>query len=95
VRERVVFSFRDYTWLAPFTGLDIVSPRSILVYLNKESQKKLIPMIHSTLNPHGILFLGTPNIISQYKDLYSTLDSKWKIYARRARPGKEQARSNR
>ena len=67
--------------------MDIISSRNVLIYLNTELQKKLIPVFHYSLNPGGILFLGTAESIAEFVDPFNVLDRKWKIYQRREKPG--------
>ena len=83
IRDKVMFSQRDYLSMVPFAGIDLISPRSIVAFLNREAQKKLVPLAHSILNPGGILFLGLPDTIHEFPGLFGTLDPRWKIYERR------------
>ena len=83
IRSKVLFSERDYLSRAPFTGIDLVSPRSIAIYLNSASQKMLVPLLYDVLNPGGILFMGTPDTVHQFSNMFTTLDSRWKIYERK------------
>ena len=60
----------------PFTKLDILSCRNLLIYLAPEVQKKLIPLFHYSLNPGGILFLGSAETVGTFTDLFAPLDGK-------------------
>jgi len=80
LREKVIFAPHNVIRDPPFTHLDILSCRNLLIYLSTELQKKLIPLFHYALSPSGILFLGTAESILGHKDLFSTLDSKSKIF---------------
>jgi chemotaxis methyl-accepting protein methylase/PAS domain-containing protein len=82
IRELVVFAPQNLIMDPPFTKLDILSCRNLLIYLTPELQKKLLPLFHYCLNPGGILFLGTAETIGSFTDLFSALDSKWKIFSR-------------
>ena len=82
IREMAVFAPHNVTMDPPFTKLDLICCRNLLIYLNPELQKKLIALFHYSLKPDGILFLGTSETIGIYTDLFSTLDAKWKIYQR-------------
>ena len=82
LRENVIFASHNIIRDPPFTRLDVLSCRNLLIYLSTELQKKLIPLFHYALNPGGILFLGTAESIVGQKDLFSTLDSKCKIFQR-------------
>ena len=66
----------------PFTKLDILSCRNLLIYLAPELQKKLVPLFHYSLNPGGILFLGSAETVGAFTDLFSPLDGKSRLYRR-------------
>ncbi len=83
IRENVIFARQNLIADPPFTHLDILSCRNLLIYLAPELQKKLIPLFHYTLKPGGTLFLGTAETIGSYGELFRTVDSRWKIYRRR------------
>ena len=82
IREMVVFAPHNVTMDPPFTKLDLISCRNLLIYLNPELQEKLIALFHYSLKPDGVLLLGTSETIGRYPDLFSTVDAKWKIYRR-------------
>ncbi len=82
LRETIVFAQQNVIRDPPFTRVDILSCRNLLIYLSPELQKKLIILFHYALNPNGILFLGTAESIGEYKDLFKSLDSKWKVFLR-------------
>src|SRR5688572_651590 len=79
VRELVVFAIHNLTKDSPFTRLDLLCCRNLLIYFSSELQRKLIPVFHYSLNPEGILFLGSSETISGFNELFVPLDSKWKI----------------
>ena len=83
IREMVVFAPHNVTMDPPFTRLDLISCRNLLIYLAAELQKKLIALFHYSLIPDGILFLGTSETIGRFVDQFSMVDTKWKIYQRR------------
>lgn len=83
IREMLVFATQSIVKDAPFTKLDLISCRNLLIYLNSELQKKIIPIFHFSLLSHGILVLGSSETISGFVDLFSMADKKWKIYKRR------------
>jgi two-component system CheB/CheR fusion protein len=83
IREMVVFAPHNATMDPPFTRLDLISCRNLLIYLTAELQKKLMALFHYSLMPAGILFLGTSETIGRFTDQFSTVDTKWKIYQRR------------
>jgi chemotaxis protein methyltransferase CheR/two-component system CheB/CheR fusion protein len=66
----------------PFTKLDIITCRNLLIYLGPELQKKLIPLFHYTLNSHGILLLGNAETIGNSTSFFSELKENTRIYIR-------------
>ena len=83
LRDMVVFSVQNVIKDPPFSRLDLVSCRNLLIYMDSVLQKKLIPLFHYTLNPGGILFLGTSESIGEHTDLFQPVNSKWKIFERK------------
>jgi len=83
IRDMVVFSEQDVIKHPPFTKLDLISCRNLLIYMGGELQKKLIPLLHYALNPGGMLFLGTSETVGEFVDLFATIDRKWKLYQRK------------
>ena len=83
VREMVIFAPQSIIKDPPFTKLDILSCRNLLIYLSSEMQKKLIPLFHYCLNPSGILLLGSAETTGAFSDLFSALDGKTHFYRRR------------
>jgi two-component system CheB/CheR fusion protein len=83
IREMLIFAPQSIVKDPPFTKLDLISCRNLLIYLNSELQKKIIPLFHYSLLPNGILYLGSSETISGFVDLFSMVDKKWKIYKRR------------
>ena len=86
IRERMVFAVQNVISDAPFTKLDLVSCRNVLIYLDLELQSKIIPMFHYSLKPGGILFLGSSETVGTFGELFSTLDRKWKMFRRTEAP---------
>ncbi len=82
IRDLLVFSEHDLLRDPPFSRLDLISCRNLLIYLEADLQKSIIPLFHYALNPCGMLFLGTSESVGSYFDLFSVLDRKAKIYQR-------------
>jgi two-component system CheB/CheR fusion protein len=82
IRDLLVFSEHDLLRDPPFSRLDLISCRNLLIYLGAELQKSIIPLFHYALNPSGMLFLGTSESVGGFIDLFSVLDRKAKIYQR-------------
>lgn len=83
IRETIVFAEQNVLTDPPFTRLDLLSCRNLLIYLSPETQKKLMQLFHYTLNPGGLLALGSSESIGGSIDLFSPLDNKWKLFERR------------
>ena len=79
----MVFAPQDLIKDPPFSKMDLICCRNLLIYLESDVQKRLLPLLHYALKPEGILFLGTSETIGDSRDLFTTLDKKWKIYQRR------------
>ena len=82
IREMLVFAPQNIIKDPPFTKLDMLSCRNLLIYLGPELQKKLLPMFHYSLKPGGILFLGSSESIGRDINLFKLEDKKWKIFSR-------------
>jgi two-component system CheB/CheR fusion protein len=82
IREMVVFAPQSLILDPPFTKLDILSCRNLLIYLAPELQKKLIPLFHYSLSPGGILFLGSAETVGGFTDLFASLGGKTRLYRR-------------
>ena len=82
VRDLVVFAAQNILVDPPFTKVDILCCRNLLIYVNVETQKKLLPLMHYTLNPGGLLVLGSAEIASAFSHLFVPLDKKWKVFQR-------------
>ncbi len=83
VREMLVFAPHDIIKDPPFTKLDLVCCRNLLIYPDSILQKKLLPLFHYSLKPKGILFLGSSETIGDKSDLFHTLDRKARLYQRK------------
>ena len=86
VRDVVIFALHNLTKDAPFTRLDLLVCRNLLIYLSAELQKTILPIFHYALNPGGILFLGPSENLNGFQDLFAPLDVKWRILRRTEGP---------
>jgi len=82
IRDRVIFSTHDVLRDPPFSRLDLVSCRNVLIYMDNELQQKLFHWFHYALRPDGLLFLGTSETIGVNSDLFAPLDDKQRVYYR-------------
>lgn len=82
IRDMVVFSSHNLISDPPFTKIDLVSCRNLLIYLGSHLQKKLIPLFHYSIHPGGYLFLGPAETLSVNKELFRTIHVKHRLYQR-------------
>lgn len=80
IRERVVFARHDLVRDPPFSKLDLISCRNVLIYFNAVLQKQVISMFHYALNPSGFLFLGKSESVGQLQNLYLSVDKKVRLF---------------
>ena len=86
VREICTFARQNITADPPFSRLDMISCRNVLIYLSPELHKRCIPQFHYALNPDGYLILGPAESVGLYEELFELVDKKNKIYARKKVP---------
>ena len=86
IRDCAVFSVQNIIKDPPFSRLHLLCCRNLLIYLDTEAQKKLLPLFHYTMNPNGFLVLGSSETIGGFTNLFHTVDKKWKIFRRREVP---------
>lgn len=82
LRDMVVFAAQNLLRDPPFSRLDLVSCRNLLIYLEPEAQQKIIALCHFGLRKGGHLFLGNAETIGRHDDLFETVSKKWRIYRR-------------
>jgi two-component system CheB/CheR fusion protein len=83
IRGMVTFAPQSLILDPPFTKLDILSCRNLLIYLAPEVQKKLIPLFHYSLTPGGILILGSAETIGTFTGLFTPLNNKLRVFQRK------------
>lgn len=83
VRELCVFAQQDVANDPPFSNLDLVSCRNLLIYLEPELQQKIFSVLHYSLKPKGFLLLGLSESAESYSDLFTDVDKKLKLYSPR------------
>ncbi len=80
IREMVVFTLQNVIKDPPFTKLDMVSCRNLLIYFEPELQKRIIPVFHYALKPGGMLFLGNSENIGSHDVLFKPINKKWNFF---------------
>lgn len=83
VRDMCVFSAHSIISHPPFSRMDLVSCRNLLIYLGQELQEKVIPTFHYALRPGGYLFLGTSESVSRHRDLFKPVDQRQRLFQAR------------
>ena len=83
IRDILVFSEQDAIKDPPFSKLDLISCRNLLIYMGPELHKKLIPLFHYALNPGGFLFLGPSESVGDRVELFATISRTAKLYQRK------------
>ncbi len=83
IREMCIFAEHNALADPPFSRMDLVSCRNLLIYFQGQLQRQLLPKLHFALKPSGVLFLGASESISHYHDLFEQLDARHKFYAKR------------
>ena len=83
IRDLCVFARQNVTRDSPFSRLDLISCRNLLIYLSPKLQRKVMPIFHYALNPGGYLMLGNSESIGPHADLYRLVDRHFRIYARK------------
>ncbi|MGK0300278.1 MAG: two-component system CheB/CheR fusion protein [Planctomycetota bacterium] len=83
IRDLLIFSEQDVIKDPPFSKLDLISCRNLMIYLGSELQRRLIPLFHYSIAPGGFLFLGTSETVGDYGELFDLTDRKLKVYRRK------------
>jgi two-component system CheB/CheR fusion protein len=86
IRDMVLFAQHDVVLDPPFTRLDLVACRNLLIYFNQSLQQRLLPLFHYSLRPGGLLLLGSSETIGRFSHLFRPVEAKLRIYARQDQP---------
>ncbi len=86
LRDKVVFAVQNIITDPPFTRLDLLACRNVLIYFDAEVQQRLIRAFHYALSPSGILWLGPSETIGSAHDLFEVQSKKWKVFDRKEAP---------
>ncbi len=82
IRDMVLFAQHDVLLDPPFTRLDLIACRNLMIYLDASLQRWLVPLLHYSLRPGGVLLLGTSETVGRFNRLFTALNSKLRIYLR-------------
>ena len=86
IREMVIFAPQNLVMDPPFTKLDILCCRNLLIYFTPALQQKLFPLFYYTLNPGGVLFLGSAESVGNFSNLFTPVAGKSRLFRRRENP---------
>ena len=86
IREMCIFARHDLGSDPPFSSLDLISCRNVLIYFAPPLQKRVLPLFHYSLNPRGFLMLGSSESVGDASDLFAEVNEKFRIYARTQAP---------
>lgn len=87
IRDMISFAEHDVIRDPPFSRLDFVSCRNLLIYMSSELQRRIFPKFHYALNPGGVLFLGTSESVGEQMEMFSVIDQKAKLFERKEHVG--------
>jgi two-component system CheB/CheR fusion protein len=83
IRDMVVFAQQNVLADPPFSRMDLISCRNLLIYLEPVLQKQVLPTLHYALKPNGVLWLGTSETVSSAPDLFMPMDKKHRFYSKK------------
>jgi two-component system CheB/CheR fusion protein len=83
IREMIVFAVQNLAQDTPFSRMDLISCRNVLIYMGMKLQRKVLPLLHYSLSEDGYLFLGSSESIGRFDDLFFTIENHCKIYRRK------------
>ncbi len=83
IRAMIVYALQNLIADPPFSKLDLISCRNLMIYFDTSLQQKIFPIFYYALNQDGYLFLGSSESIGKFNDLFSPVDSRWNIYERK------------
>ncbi|MBM2832860.1 MAG: methyltransferase/methylesterase, CheR/CheB with sensor [Candidatus Brocadiaceae bacterium] len=83
IREMLIFAAHNVGKDPPFTRIDLISCRNVLIYMTVKLQEKVFHDFHFSLNPGGLLFLGSAESVGACSDLFSLLNNTWKIFMKK------------
>lgn len=88
IREMCIFATHDLSSDPPFSSLDLISCRNVLIYFASSLQKRVLPLFHYSLKPTGFLLLGAAESVGKASDLFVAVDDRSRIYARTQAPSR-------
>ena len=90
MRDLCVFARQNVTVDPPFSRVDLVTCRNVLIYMSARLQERLVPVFHFALNPGGFLVLGLAETVGSFDDLFELTNRAQKIYRKKETAGRPQ-----
>jgi len=87
IRDMCVFARHNILAEPPFSRIDLLSCRNMMIYLDQTLQKKVLPILHYALKPKGFLWLGASETIGTHRELFDVADARHKIYLKKPEGG--------
>ncbi|MDP3606692.1 MAG: chemotaxis protein CheB, partial [Polaromonas sp.] len=87
IRDMVLFAQHDVILDPPFTKLDLLSCRNLMIYFDAALQRRLLPLFHYSLRPGGVMLLGSSETVGRFNQLFFPLESKLRLYQRQENGG--------
>ena len=84
LRDACIFARHDVTRDPPFSRVDLISCRNLLIYLSASLQRRVIPILHYALRPAGILMLGSSESVGDFSDLFTLMEKRSRIYRKKS-----------
>lgn len=88
IRDLCVFAKQNLVEDPPFSRMNVVACRNLLIYLGPELQRKVVPILHYALKPSGFLFLGNAESTAGFPEFFAPVDKKHKVFVKKAIPGR-------
>jgi two-component system CheB/CheR fusion protein len=82
IRDLCLFARQDVTRDPPFSRLDLISCRNLLIYLDEVAQRRVLRTFHFALRPQGVLFFGPAESVAQAPELFEQIDGRWRVFRR-------------
>jgi len=83
LREKIIFAPQNLAQDAPFTRMDLVTCRNVLIYMEPELQQHVVRMLHFALDVGGVLFMGAADVVGPLASEFDTIDGRWKVFRKR------------
>jgi two-component system, chemotaxis family, CheB/CheR fusion protein len=88
IRDLCIFAKQNMTSDPPFSKLDLISCRNVLIYLDSTLQKRVLPLFHYALKSNGYLVLGSSETVGSHNDMFTAVDKRYKVFAKKQSPGR-------